>query len=96
MEDLDETVLKKQKKDLERMAEERRQLFQSLEISESDFLKALKDRKNFSPETWEVLQKRRHELEEVLDKKIQAASTPKEPKKPHSPPQIGGHWIHVK
>jgi len=89
-----DTILDQQK-DLERMAEERRQLFENLGVSESKLLDALKDKSNFSPEMWELMQKKRQELEELLDKKI-ASTQPKKEKKLQSPPRIDGHWIHVK
>jgi len=96
MEKTDEQLLAQQKKVLEQMAEERRQLFQDLGVSESELLEALKDKRRFSPKTWELLQKRRKALEETIDKNIQAAGEPKNAQKPSSPPQISGHWIHVK
>ncbi len=96
MEEQEKTILDQQEKALEKMAEERRQLFESLGVSESKLIDALKDKRNFSPETWKLMQQKRQELEELLDKKIGASSQPKEEKKLHSPPRIDGHWIHVR
>jgi hypothetical protein len=76
MEENEKTILNQQEKTLEQMAEERRQLFESLGVSESNLLDALKDKRNFSPETWELMQQKRQELEEILDKKIGATSQP--------------------
>ena len=95
MEEQEKTILDQQEKALEKMAEERRQLFESLGVSESKLIDALKDKRNFSPETWKLMQQKRQELEELLDKKI-AATQPKKEKKLHSPPRIDGHWIHVR
>jgi len=96
MEDFHKTLLQEQAKILEKMAEENRILFDSLGISEKDFLEAVRDKRNFTPVIWKKLQEKREELEQLIDDKIKAANTQKENKTTASNTPIKGHWICVK
>ena len=87
----DDSIQKNEKKEAE-LAEEKRQLFQNLGITQEDLANFLQDPKKFSPETWAFLQKKREELEQQIDAKIQAMNTSS--KKEKNPPK--GHWLFVK
>ena len=81
---MEEDLISKNKEKEAEIAEQNRQLFQSLGITQEDISRFLQDPKRFSPETWEFLQKRREELEQQIDAKIQEMnqSTKKQPKNP--------------
>jgi DNA-binding transcriptional MerR regulator len=89
---MEEDIVSKNKEKEAEMAEQNRQLFQSLGISPEDLSRFLNDPKRFSPETWEFLQKKREELEKQIDAKIQGMnqSTKKQAQNPK------GHWLFVK
>lgn len=89
---MEEDVVQQNKEKEAQIAEENRQLFQNLGITQEDLSQFLQDPKKFSPETWEFLQKKREELEKQIDAKIQAmnSSTKKESDSPK------GHWLFVK
>lgn len=84
-------VTKHQEKE-KQIAEENRQLFHKLGISQEDLSRFLQDPKRFSPETWALLQKKREELERQIDAKIQEMNT--STKKDSSNPKA--HWLFVK
>ena len=89
---MDEDIIQKNKERAAEIAEEKRQLFQNLGITAEDLAAFLQDPKKFSPETWAFLQKKREELEQQIDAKIQAMNT--STKKEKSNPK--GHWLFVK
>jgi len=93
MEHTEEDLIAQQEQTIERMKEEQRQLFDELGISESALLDALRDKSRFTPETWKKLQAKRRELEDLIDRHIQA-NAPK-PIKRRDPANIKGHWIKV-
>lgn len=81
------------RKEENRMAEEKRQLFLSLGITPEDLSQFLQDPKRFPPETWEFLQKKREELEKQIDAKIKEMTVPTERKETGTPKN---HWLFMK
>ncbi len=88
-------LLAGQAKALEKMDEERRQLFLALGTTEAEFIEAMKDRSKFSPDVWETLQRYRKALEELIASKI-SPQRQKAPPQKTTHPQIKGHWIFVR
>lgn len=82
-------------KALEKMDEERRQLFLSLGITEAEFIEAMKDKSRFPPEVWQALQKYRKALEHLIDSQIKPEAKTPSPSKAE-PLQVKGHWIFVR
>jgi DNA-binding transcriptional MerR regulator len=89
---MEKDIVQQNKEKEAQMAEENRQLFLSLGITQEDLAEFLQDPKKFSPEVWAFLQKKREELERQIDEKIRSmnSSTKKEAANPK------GHWLFVK
>lgn len=89
---MEEDFITQNKEKEQQITEKSRLLFQSLGITPEDLSRFLEDPKRFSPEAWQLLQKKRTELEAQIDAKIQEMNhtTKKESKNPK------GHWLFVK
>jgi hypothetical protein len=89
---MEEDFVAKNKEKEAEIAEQNRQLFQTLGITQEDISRFLQDPKRFSPEAWKLLQKRREELQTQIEAKIQEMNqtTNKKIKNPK------GHWLFVK
>ncbi len=95
MEDHHDELLAEQDKELEKIEEENRQLFESLGISGDELVNALHDPGRFKHEEWAVLQRQRDVLEKAIDARLLAARKSKKPTQT-KPSHIQGHWIFVK
>jgi hypothetical protein len=95
MEDHLDELLADQEKTLESMAEENRQLFNTLGIEGEELVNVLHDKSRFSDEEWAALQRQRETLEKAIDERLQAARKSKKPTQA-KPSHIQGHWIFVR
>jgi hypothetical protein len=95
MEEQYNDLLEEQEKELQRIDEEARVLFQSLGVDEVEILKVLRDKSRFTPEEWASLQRKREALEKAIDARIQASKLTAKPTQAKSA-DIQGHWLFVR
>lgn len=89
-----EQKLKELGQEIEKMEQENAELFRSLGVGPHQIEALLNDSANFTKEDFELIQKERKALEEMIDLKIKASRAQVERKAPQKP--IGGHWIFVR
>ena len=93
-EDIVEGKLRELRDQIEKMEKENDELFASLGIGPHQLEEILNDSSLYTKETFDFIQKKRRALEEILEKRIEAANAKLKKERQHEP--IGGHWIFVR
>ncbi|MBS0637409.1 MAG: hypothetical protein JSS12_07845 [Verrucomicrobia bacterium] len=92
--DIVENKLRELREQIEKMERDNADLFASLGIGPHQLEEILNDSSLYTKETFEFIQQKRRALEEVLERRIEAANARLKRERPHEP--IGGHWIFVR
>ncbi len=83
-------------KDIEKMQLENMELFQAFGTTPEELLRLLSDKQKMPKALYELLEKQRRHLEDVLARRIDAAQAAIKKKENIFDVRPGGHWIFVR
>ena len=88
-----ENKLRELREHIRKMEKENEELFETLGVSPHQVQNFLNDKSKFSADAFEFIQRERHALESILERRLDEVRDSSRKDNPPEPPKIGGHWI---